>query len=31
MALQLDISKAYDKAKWSFLKQTMLKLGFGQS
>lgn len=31
MPLKLDISKAYDKAKWSFLKQTMLKLGFAQS
>ena len=28
LALKLDISKAYDKVKWSFLKGMMIKLGF---
>lgn len=30
VALKLDISKAYDRVKWLFLKQTILKLGFAQ-
>ncbi|KAL0376653.1 UNVERIFIED_CONTAM: LINE-1 retrotransposable element O protein [Sesamum calycinum] len=28
MVLKLDVSKAYDKVEWAFLKQVMLKLGF---
>ncbi|KAL0403885.1 UNVERIFIED_CONTAM: putative mitochondrial protein [Sesamum radiatum] len=28
MALKLDVNKAYDKVKWSFLEQVMVKLGF---
>ena len=27
-ALKLDISKAYDKVEWSFLKGMMIKLAF---
>lgn len=28
MAVKLDISKAYDRAEWSFLKEIMEKMGF---
>lgn len=30
VALKLDISKAYDRAEWDFLKQTMIRLGFAK-
>ena len=28
LALKLDVSKAYDRVQWGFLKGMMLKLGF---
>ena len=28
LALQLDVSKAYDRVEWSFHKGIMIKLGF---
>lgn len=30
VVLKLDVSKAYDRLEWSFLKQTMIKFGFSR-
>lgn len=30
VALKLDVSKAYDRVKWSFLEQSMLRMGFSR-
>lgn len=30
MAIKLDMSKAYDRVKWDFLKQMMFRLGFDE-
>lgn len=31
IALKLDMNKAYDRVKWSFMERTMKKLGFNHS
>ncbi|GAU34086.1 hypothetical protein TSUD_255820 [Trifolium subterraneum] len=31
LALKIDISKAYDKVEWSFLKSMLIKMGFSET
>lgn len=31
MAVKLDMSKAYDRVKWSFVKEIMVRMGFPQN